>query len=323
MNARLTKQEGRPIKARCGSALNRHVVSNADLAAKELHTLTAAQLRKWRAGLAVAPATRQRVTNDLKAALNESAPTAALKLIIKEGLASPKGESHAPAEEAADASKLLTDQETRKLLKAIHASDVDGDLYRMALLMAATGARFAQLRRLTVGDVQGARLRVMVPASRKGRVGSAQRASVPVPVGQDVIDALLPVTKGRKASEPLLERWRHKQTGPATWERDSRGAWQSAAELARPIRAAVKSAELGDSVSAYSFRHSSIVRALREGLPVRLVAQLHDTSIAMIERNYTRFMAHALEDVARKAIVPMVEEDRGENVVSITAAKAT
>jgi hypothetical protein len=53
------------------------------------------------------------------------------------------------------------------------------------------------------------------------------------------------------------------------------------------------------------------------GLPVRLVAQLHDTSIQMIERNYTRFMAHALEELARKAVVPMVAEDRGDNVVSI------
>ena len=35
----------------------------------------------------------------------------------------------------------------------------------------------------------------------------------------------------------------------------------------------------------------------------------------MIERNYTRFMAHALEDLARKAIVSMVENDRGANVV--------
>jgi hypothetical protein len=37
----------------------------------------------------------------------------------------------------------------------------------------------------------------------------------------------------------------------------------------------------------------------------------------MIERNYTRFMAHALEELARTAIVPMVVEDRGDNVVAI------
>ena len=129
----------------------------------------------------------------------------------------------------------------------------------------------------------------------------------------------MPAIKGRAADEPLLERWRHVQTAPAEWKRDTRGAWQSASEMARPIRAAADAAELPASASSYSFRHSSIVRALREGLPVRLVAQLHDTSIQMIERNYTRFMAHALEDMARKAIMPMVEPDRGDNVVPIGA----
>nr|WP_283938302.1 tyrosine-type recombinase/integrase [Sphingomonas brevis] len=320
MDARLTKREGRAVKSGASQKLKRHVLDNDDFADRELHTLTVALLRGWRSKLSVAPATRQRVTNDLKAALNEAAPSAALKLVIKEGLASPKGESHEPAEEAADASKLLTDDETRKLLKAIHDSDPDGDLYRLSLLMAATGARFAQLRRLTVGDVQAARLRIMVPASRKGRVGSAQRAAVPVPVGQDVIDALLPITKGRKASEPLLERWRHVQVKGQLWERESRGPWQSAAEMSRPFRAAVQAAKLGSAISAYSFRHSSIVRALKEGLPVRLVAQLHDTSVAMIERNYTRFMADALEDLARRAVVPMAAQPTGENVVPIRRA---
>ena len=87
--------------------------------------------------------------------------------------------------------------------------------------------------------------------------------------------------------------------------------------MARPIRAAATAAGLPAGASSYSFRHSSIVRALREGLPVRLVAQLHDTSLAMIEQNYTRFMAHALEDIARKAIMPLIQQDRGENVVAI------
>ena len=40
----------------------------------------------------------------------------------------------------------------------------------------------------------------------------------------------------------------------------------------------------------------------------------------MIERNYTRFMAHALDDIARKAIMPLVQQDRGDNVVAIGAA---
>ena len=88
--------------------------------------------------------------------------------------------------------------------------------------------------------------------------------------------------------------------------------------MARPLRAAASAAGLPASASSYSFRHSSIVRALREGLPALLVAKLHDTSIKMIENNYARFIVDALEGLARKAIMPMVEPDRGDNVVPIT-----
>ena len=319
-DAREAARQGRSVKSSAAHKLTLHVLANEELAGMELHRLTAHELRRWRAELPGTAASRQRISNDFKAALNEAAPSAAVRLAIKEGLASPKNEVHEPDDDATAGieSKILTDDETRRLLKVIRELG-DDDLYRLCLVMAATGARFAQVRRLKVRDVQAQRSRIMVPPSHKGRVGRASRAPVPVPVGQDVIDALLPVTKDRRGSDPLLERWRHIQTAPMVWKRDRRGPWQSAAELARPIRAAVKAAELPISVSAYSFRHSSIVRSLRENLPVRLVAQLHDTSIAMIERNYTRFMADALESLARKAIVPMVSGNLGNNVVSISS----
>lgn len=317
MGAAESAREGRTVKARCASTLGRHVLGNEELAGTDLHTLTAARLAQWRAGIPGTASTQQRVTNDLKAALNEAATSPTLRQIIKDGLATPKRKLSTSESGPAD-SNLLDAKQTRDLLAAIRESDSDGDLYRFCLLLAATGARFAQLRRLKVADVQAKRSRIMVPASRKGRSGADERAAIPVPVGLDVLDALLPITKGRKASDPLLERWRHVQEkGTMAWVRDSRGPWQSAAEMARPFREAVKAAELGDAVSAYSFRHSSIVRALEQGLPTRLVAQLHDTSIAMIERNYTRFMADALEDLARKAIVPMVEQRAADNVVPI------
>lgn len=312
---RESARQGRVINSSAAHKLNLHVLGNAKLADMELSELDASTLAAWRKALSGTTATRQRVTNDFKAALNRVAPSASVRLAIKDGLASPKDEApeHQEDDAAAVESKLLTDTETRQFLKAVGDAG-DDDLYRMCMVLASTGARFAQVRRLKVRDVQVARGRVMMPASHKGRVGSKTRPSVPVPVGPDVIEALMPAIKGRKPGETLLERWRHVQVGPAEWKRDRRGGWQSASEMARPIRAAAEAAGLPASASSYSFRHSSIVRALREGLPVRLVAQIHDTSIQMIERNYTRFMAHALEDMARKAIMPMVEPDRVDNV---------
>ena len=53
-------------------------------------------------------------------------------------------------------------------------------------------------------------------------------------------------------------------------------------------------------------RHSSIVRALGAGLPVRLVAAMHDTSTAMIERHYSGSISSMLDDMAGAAVVPLV-----------------
>jgi integrase len=68
-------------------------------------------------------------------------------------------------------------------------------------VLAATGARFSQVIRMTVADVQESRL--MIPTSAKGR-GSKSVARYAVPVGDDVIAALKPATGGRMGHEPLL-----------------------------------------------------------------------------------------------------------------------
>jgi hypothetical protein len=67
-------------------------------------------------------------------------------------------------------------------------------------------------------------------------------------------------------------------------------------------------------VIPYALRHSSIVRGLRNRLPIQHVAKLHNTSVKMIERHYAKYISTALEDLARAAVVPLVPR-RGENVV--------
>ena len=56
----------------------------------------------------------------------------------------------------------------------------------------------------------------------------------------------------------------------------------------------------------YALRHSSIVRGLKAGLPVRLVAAMHDTSSTMIERHYSVYITDAMDELMAKAIVPLV-----------------
>ena len=67
-------------------------------------------------------------------------------------------------------------------------------------------------------------------------------------------------------------------------------------------------------VIPYALRHSSIVRGIRAGPPLRLVAALHDTSTAMIERHYAKWITTGLDEMARAAIVPLVPEDGGRVV---------
>jgi integrase len=211
--------------------------------------------------------------------------------------------------------QILTDEEVGAILEA--ACEVDqeqgfeGDLYRIVVCLAATGARYAQVRRMRVGDVQVSARRLMMPGSYKGRGGNS--GSDPVPVGDDVIEVLLPAIAGRPSDAALFERWIHEQEPRGiSWKKSERGPWKRA-ELARPWKAIRERAGMPE-VIPYALRHSSIVRGLRKGLPIQQVAKLHNTSVKMIERHYAKYIATALEDLARAAVVSLVPRSHG-NVV--------
>lgn len=55
-------------------------------------------------------------------------------------------------------------------------------------------------------------------------------------------------------------------------------------------------------ITLYALRHSSIVRQILRGVPLRVVAALHDTSVTMIERNYSRYIAGQADAIARAAL---------------------
>jgi integrase len=296
-----------------------------------LHNLTERQLLDWREALpdALGANSRQRLVNDLRAALNSARTAhrerlpAGLAETIKQGLRAPERADE--SEPVARDNQILGDGDVARLLRAAREIDAegnfDGDLFRLVVVLAATGARFSQIARLRVRDVQLGQARVMVPSSRKGR-GGGKAASIAVPLGRDVLDALAPAVAGRPSDAPLLERWRHVQEpGGMTWRRDSREAWRSSSELIRPWSAIRERAGLLE-VIPYALRHSSIVRGLRSNLPMRLVAALHDTSTAMIERHYSKFITTGLEDMARAAIVPLVPAEDGARVVKIGGFKS-
>ena len=159
-------------------------------------------------------------------------------------------------------------------------------------------------RRMTVGDVQLDRSRLLVPTSFKGKGRSPQL--IKVPVGPDVLEVLRPAVDGRPAASPCSSGGATSKWTQSNGSRASRGAWKTASEMTRDWRRVVAAAGL-DGVIPYALRHTSIVRGIRANLPIRLVAAVHDTSVTMIERHYSRWITEGLEEMVAKAVVPLLE----------------
>jgi integrase len=309
--------------------LNRHVLAKP-IAETPLHLLTDGELHRWRAGLLVggrqkdgtparplASATEARLLNDLRAALTAAAQRHKLDLapVIRNGLKAPE------APDQARALQIVTDADVRRIVNA--ARLVCPDFGALVLVLAATGARFDQVARITVADFQPANRRIMIPASRKGRT-SKVKPPIAVPLPDDVVAVLRPLVSGRTGGERLLTRWHNVKVAPTaengrtTWKQDGRRAWLDSSEVSRPWRLTLAEARLQTRLVPYCLRHSSIVRGLSAGLPVRLVAAVHDTSTAMIEKHYSAHIIDASEELLRRAMMPMASG----NVVSIGAEKA-
>lgn len=325
-NVRHTKRVGRLVRSDTAARMGRYVLGQpargmqpavpaAELANVALHQLTESDLSNWYAGLptSLKDSARHRVATDLKAALNKAFAAnkkhldPKLTMIIKDGLKADPIEDDAAAPIARE-SQILADSEVSRLIRAAQTIDAthlwEGDLFRLVTALAATGARFSQIARMRVTDCQPSASRFLIPRSRKGK---GKAGTVPVPIGRDVLDVILPAIEGRGADEFLFTRWRHEQVpGMTRWERAERGPWRTPSELARPWQLIRDHAGMPHAIP-YALRHSSIVRSIRNGLPIRLVAAIHDTSVQMIETHYSRWIADGLEDLVVKSIVPLVD----------------
>lgn len=326
-DARESRRKGRSVRSDASRRLHRYIlgqakrgkspaISPAPIAAKTLQELEEEDLLAWRESLPkeMRATSKQRLINDFKAALNttyaanrKSLPPT-LSSAIKFGLRAIRSNDEDEDHSIARKNQILDDGDIARLIQAAREIDREqgweGDLFRIIVVLAATGARFSQVIRIRVQDVQIASDRLMVPKSRKGKF--AKSGHIAIPVGRDVMDQLASATAGKPADEILLHRWRKVQRkGSLDWHRGTRGPWQSSSEIDRAWDLIVKRVGLPEAVP-YCFRHSSIVRMLRQNVNVRLVAALHDTSVAMIEKHYAAYIVDALEDIVRAAIVPLM-----------------
>ena len=301
------RERRNPITGRdARSRLSLHVIADGKFSGVTLAIFTANDCARWRKGLS-----KGVEAGDRQPAPKRSQGSAAcFGRTILAGSAADASEGNRdglrsmPMAEVARHA-LLSDDEVRCVVEAAYATDPD--LGALVLVLAATGARFSQAARITVADVQAHAERIMVPTSAKGNSAKA-RARIAVAVGSDVIERLSGLIEGRRGSEFLLTRWIHRQVGPMEWARVERSSWTTAALMQRGWHKALALARL-PHVAPYALRHSSIVRQLREGLPVRVVAGLHDTSTAMIERHYSAHILDMADELARRAITPLVRRE--------------
>lgn len=307
------------LKTRKGDAHNAKRVRKhlpADVLPRPITSLDSGELRRWRDRLrkTMAPASVNRTVTGLKAALNlaadshgiETRPWAMLKaipdaeearnVILADGIVRQiVDKSYLPTVKAA---AQIKDQEARAEAEQ-YAHDFAQAFGLFVEVAATTGARPIQLSRLAVEDLTArGEPRLLMPSSRKGK-GTKAVTRRPVPIPADLALRLRAHAAGRAKTAPLLMK-----PGGSPW---------SKSDHSRPFARAAKAAGLDpDEVTIYALRHSSIVRQLLAGVPIRVVASGHDTSVAMIEKTYSRYISDHADALVRATVLDMAKGVEGK-----------
>jgi integrase len=281
------------LRARGGAVANAGRIRKwvtPTLAAKPVGLLTTRELAAWRDGLlagGMKPATLVRLCKATKAALNLCAKRDRRIANRNEWADSLSGISE---DYQSRNPQRLTDDQVRAVVAAAYSVDRCFGVY--VEVAAQTGARLSQIARLTCRDLLFDPPRLNVPGSRKGRSRKPGKRAVPIS------DSLAVRLKSRRpADAPLLLRG-----DDQPWQQSSKGDHEKLYEKAAAIA--------GVTGTIYALRHSSIVRALLKGVPVRVVAAAHDTSVSQVEKTYSAHISDFADKLTRSALI-----DLGEPVV--------
>jgi integrase len=186
----------------------------------------------------------------------------------------------------------------RTVGRFINASYAHGSALGLFVhVLGETGARPSQAARLLVEDLHGgAHPRLAMPRSAKG--GSKNRAArkherVNVPISEALAARLKKAAKGRPVDAPLLL-----QDDGRPWSKSPSDDYRE--DIAEVVKSIGRDPE---EVTLYALRHSSVVRALKRHVPIRVVAASHDTSVAQIERTYSKHITDHTDDISRAALL--------------------
>lgn len=299
----------RDLKARGANPYNaRHPLLHlpAVLVAKPVQLLTAAELKTWRDSLLdkMKPATINRLCRCVCAALElarQHDDRIQNRQAWETGLAGLPN-----AQEARNV--IMSDDKVIEFVATAYVFDEQFGLLTDTL--AETGARPSQAVRLRVEDLHHhpVRPKLAMPKSAKGggRNRAAKKAErYSVPITARLAARLKAAAKGRAGDAPLLL-----QSDGTPWSANP------GLDYHRVVDKVVTAIGLDPAdVTMYCLRHSSIVRMLLKNIPIRLVASLHNTSVAMIERHYSKYITeHDTDDISRRALLQH-EPPSGGNVV--------
>jgi integrase len=281
----------------------------ATLLAKPIPLLGATELKKWRDSLLgkMAPSTINRLGRCLCAALAQAAQH---DRRIKNRDAWEIGLAVLPdAQEARNV--VLKDYKVSEFVATAYG--LDDKLGLLVDTLAVTGARPSQPVRLRVEDLidddpTGPKL--MMPKSGKGGGRNRSQKKVErysIPITTDLAAKLRAAAKGRPDRAPLLL-----QRDGNPWG-DNPGQ-----NYHRQIDKVVTTIGLDpEEVTIYALRHSSIVRMLLKSIPPRLIAALHNTSVAIIEKHYSKYITEYSDDISRQALLQHRPPPSADNVVQM------
>ncbi|WMT71895.1 tyrosine-type recombinase/integrase [Bradyrhizobium sp. Ash2021] len=281
------------------------------LLSKPVAVLTATELKKFRDSLlgTMASSTINRLGRCLCAALEQAALH---DQRIKNRDAWEIGLANLPdAQEARNV--ILSDDKVRAFVATAYGLDDGFGL--LSDTLAITGTRPSQAVRLRVEDLHDhpVRPKLMMPRSGKGggrnrSVKKQERYSVPITV--QLAARLKAAAKGRADNAPLLL-----QSDGNPWDKNPGQNYH------REVDTVVSAIGADPAATMYCLRHSSIVRMLLQNVPIRLVASLHNTSVAMIERTYSKYITEHSDDISRKALLEHKEPEVAvaDNVIALAS----
>src|SRR5262249_18608873 len=130
---------------------------------------------------------------------------------------------------------------------------------------------------------------------------------VPVPITASLAALLDELRRDRPRDAPLLL----KGDGTRWLETNRSEQWSIFREVA-------ERAKLDPNViTTYALRHSSICRSLLKGVPVSVVARLHDTSSDEIESHYSAYILDVAGDALSRKGLLQPEQPTADNVVAL------